>query len=606
MCGIIGFFSDSLSKEKIIDSLKRLEYRGYDSAGLAIIEDKKIKRYRCKGEIKELEKKLKNIQIKANICIAHTRWATHGKPSEENAHPHTDCTGKISIVHNGIIENYLELREKLKKKGHVFKSDTDTEIFAHLIEDKLNKNLINAVESAVKEIKGNYAFAIISSLEPDKIIAVKKGAPVVIGIGFDEYFVSSDIPAFLKYTNKAIFLQDNDICVISKNGIEIKNNDKEVKRLVQNIKWDSEQAEKKGFSHFMIKEIFEQPEVFEDTILGRFNEEKGEIHIEGLDTEKLKRIKNIRLIACGTSYHAALAAKYLIEKYAGISAIAEIASEARYSEPVIEKNTLLITISQSGETADTIAAFNNIKKKVDFTIAIVNVVGSTLSRLADYVIYTHAGPEIGVASTKTFTSQMAVLYLLTFQIARIKKKMTTDLIKKYLKNLRKMPEFIIEILKSKDEIKKIADKYYEQKDFLYYGRNVNYPIALEGALKLKEISYIHAEGYPAGEIKHGPIALIDDKVPNIFVAPESRLYGKIINNIEEIKARGGKVIVITNNKNKKISKYVDDVIYIPDVDEDFYPLLAVIPMQLLAYFIGVKRGINVDKPRNLAKSVTVE
>lgn len=606
MCGIIGFFSSNLSKEKVIDSLKKLEYRGYDSAGFAIIENRKIKRYRCKGEIGNLEKKIRKEVFKTNICIGHTRWATHGKPSEENAHPHIDCTGKISVVHNGIIENYLELKEKLKRKGHRFKSETDTEIFAHLVEDKMNGNLLDAVEISLKEIKGNYAFAIISALEPEKIIAVKKGAPIVIGVGRDEYFISSDIPAFLKYTDKAIFLEDNDICIISKNGVEIRNGKSQVKRDIQKINWNSEQAEKKGFSHFMLKEIFEQPEVFEDTIIGRFDEEKGKIHLEGLELRKLKKIKNIRLVACGTSFHAALTAKYLIEKYAKLSAVADIASELRYADPIIDKDTLLITISQSGETADTIAAFDNIRKKAGYTIAIVNVVGSTLSRMADCVIYTHAGPEIGVASTKTFTSQLAILYLLTFQIAQVKGKISDNLIKKYLKNLRKMPELIMEILNSKNKIEEVAEKYYRQKDFLYYGRNINYPIALEGALKLKEISYTHAEGYPAGEIKHGPIALIDEKVPNIFVAPESKLYGKIISNIEEIKARGGKIIVITNKKNKSISRFADDVIYIPDVDEDFYPLLAVIPMQILAYYIGVKRGINVDKPRNLAKSVTVE
>ena len=606
MCGIVGIVGEKISKEKVIGVLKRLEYRGYDSAGIAYLEDKAIKRYRCKGDIKTLNDKVKNIELNTNICLGHTRWATHGRPSEENAHPHIDCTGKITVVHNGIIENFSQLKEKLLKNRHKFQSETDTEVFAHLIEENINSGLENAVAKSLKEVRGSFAIAVIYALEPEKIIVAKKGAPLIIGVGENENYIASDLPAFLKYTKKAIYLEDNDMGIIFKDKIKIYNNGKEVKRQIQTIKWDAEKAEKGGFKHFMIKEIFEQPQVIEDTILGRFDEIKGIIHLENVDNEKLKKIKSVRLIACGTSYHAALTAKYLIEKYAKISAYADIASEIRYANPVIDKNTLIISISQSGETADTIAAFENEKNKGLYSIAIVNVVGSTLSRMADCVIYTHAGPEIGVASTKTFISQLAVLYLLTFQIAKLKNQISDDELKNLLKNMRMIPDLIQRTLKEKNQVEKIAKRYYKQRDFLYYGRNINYPIALEGALKLKEISYTHAEGYPAGEIKHGPIALIDENVPNIFVAPESKLYEKIINNIEEIKARGGKIIVITNKKNKSISKYVDDVIYIPDVFEDFYPLLAVIPMQLLAYFIGVKRGINVDKPRNLAKSVTVE
>lgn len=606
MCGIVGIAGEKISKEKVIDALKKLEYRGYDSAGIAYLEDKTIKRYRCKGDIKTLNNKLKNIKLNTNICLGHTRWATHGRPSEENAHPHIDCTGKITVVHNGIIENFSQLKEKLLKNSHKFQSETDTEVFAHLIEENINSGLENAVAKSLKKVRGSFAIAVIYALEPEKIVVAKKGAPLIIGVGENENYIASDLPAFLKYTKKVVFLEDNDIGIIFKDKIKIYNNGKEVKRQIQTIKWDAEKAEKGGFKHFMLKEIFEQPQVIEDTILGRFDEIKGVIHLENLDNKKLAKINSVRLIACGTSYHAALTAKYLIEKYAKISAYADIASEIRYANPVIYKNTLIISISQSGETADTIAAFENEKNKGLYSIAIVNVVGSTLSRMADCVIYTHAGPEIGVASTKTFISQLAVLYLLTFQIAKLKNKIKDNELKKLLQNMRIIPDLIQKTLKEKNQVEKIAKKYYRQRDFLYYGRNINYPIALEGALKLKEISYTHAEGYPAGEIKHGPIALIDENVPNIFVAPESKLYEKIISNIEEIKARGGKIIVITNKKNKSISKYVDDIIYIPDVFEDFYPLLAVIPMQLLAYFIGVKRGINVDKPRNLAKSVTVE
>lgn len=606
MCGIVGIAGEKISKEKVIDALKKLEYRGYDSAGIAYLEDKTIKRYRCKGDIKTLNNKLKNIKLNTNICLGHTRWATHGRPSEENAHPHIDCTGKITVVHNGIIENFSQLKEKLLKNSHKFQSETDTEIFAHLIEENINSGIENAVAKSLKKVRGSFAIAVIYALEPEKIVVAKKGAPLIIGVGENENYIASDLPAFLKYTKKVVFLEDNDIGIIFKDKIKIYNNGKEVKRQIQTIKWDAEKAEKGGFKHFMLKEIFEQPQVIEDTILGRFDEIKGVIHLENLDNKKLAKINSVRLIACGTSYHAALTAKYLIEKYAKISAYADIASEIRYANPVIYKNTLIISISQSGETADTIAAFENEKNKGLYSIAIVNVVGSTLSRMADCVIYTHAGPEIGVASTKTFISQLAVLYLLTFQIAKLKNKIKDNELKKLLQNMRIIPDLIQKTLKEKNQVEKIAKKYYRQRDFLYYGRNINFPIALEGALKLKEISYTHAEGYPAGEIKHGPIALIDENVPNIFVAPESKLYEKIISNIEEIKARGGKIIVITNKKNKSISKYVDDIIYIPDVFEDFYPLLAVIPMQLLAYFIGVKRGINVDKPRNLAKSVTVE
>lgn len=605
MCGIIGYIGNENALERVIYGLKRLEYRGYDSAGVSIIENGKILRYRAKGKVENLIERIKNKKIRGTTGIGHTRWATHGKPSDENAHPHIDCSGKISIVHNGIIENYFEIKEKLKRK-HKFSSETDTEVFAHLIEDFIDQGLENAVKKAITKIKGMYSLVIISSDEPDRIIAARQGSPLVIGIGKGECFVSSDVPSFLKYTNNATFLEDGDIAVITKNKVMIFNNNKLVKRSIKQIHWTDKQAEKAGFQHFMLKEIMEEPQAFEDTIIGKFDEKYGNIKFENIDYKKMKNIENIRIIACGTSYHAAIFAKYLFEKYTEINTQVEIGSEIRYANPVFGKKTLLIIISQSGETIDTIEAFKNIKKDAYYSIAIVNVVGSTLSRMLDGVIYTHAGPEIGVAATKTFISQMAVLYLLAFFLAKVKKKMNIKDIKSALKTLRKIPLLIKDILNNKKNIEKIAEKYCSQKDFLYYGRNMNYPIALEGALKLKEISYIHAEGYPAGEMKHGPIALVDDKVPNVFIAPKNNLYEKIINNIEEIKARNGLIISVTNKSNREMEKKSDDVIYIPDIEEDFYPLLAIIPLQLLGYYIGVKKGIDVDKPRNLAKSVTVE
>jgi glucosamine--fructose-6-phosphate aminotransferase (isomerizing) len=605
MCGIIGYTGNEDALERVIHGLKRLEYRGYDSAGISIIENNKIIRHRIKGKVENLIEKLKGEKIKGTTGIGHTRWATHGKPSDENAHPHIDCTGKISIVHNGIIENYFELKEKLKKK-HKFSSETDTEIFAHLIEDFIDEGLENAVKKSIKKIKGMYSLVIISSSEPDKIVAVRQGPPLVIGVGKNEVFVSSDMPSFLKYTKNVIFMEDGDLAVIDKEKVKIYNNGKQVIRSVKKIKWTDEQAEKGGYAHFMLKEIMEEPQAFEDTILGKFDEKYGNIKFENIDMKKLEKIENIRIIACGTSYHAAYAGKYLFEKWTGLNTQVDIGSEIRYANPVLGKKTLIIIISQSGETIDTIEAFKNIKRDAYYSIAIVNVVGSTLSRMLHGVIYTHAGPEIGVAATKTFISQLAVLYLLALCVAKTKKKIDSKGIKSALRILRKIPSLIKEILSNKKDIEKIAEKYYLQKDFLYYGRNINYPIALEGALKLKEISYIHAEGYPAGEMKHGPIALVDEKVPNVFIAPKNNLYEKVVNNIEEIKARNGIIVTITNKSNKKIRHKSDEVIFIPDIAEDFYPLLAVIPLQLLAYYIGVKKGIDVDKPRNLAKSVTVE
>lgn len=604
MCGIIGYIGGENASERIIYGLSKLEYRGYDSAGIAIIDNGKLIRFRSKGKLENLKERIKNETMEGSIGIGHTRWATHGGPSEENAHPHIDCTGKITIIHNGIIENYFELKEELKKRHHKFASQTDTEIFAHLIEENIKKGFETAVFAALKQIRGMYGMVILYSGEPDKIIAARKGSPLVIGIGKGENYIASDVPSFLKYTKKAMFLEDGDAAVITRNCVDIYNDGKNITRPIKDIKWTAEQAEKSGYPHFMIKEISEEAQAFEDTIIGRI--EGSTVKLESINDKKLIKIKNIRIIACGTSYHAAYTAKYLIEKYAGINTSVDVASEIRYGDPVVDKSTLLIAVSQSGETIDTIEAFKNMKDRAGYTIAIVNVVGSTLSRMLDGVIYTHAGPEIGVAATKTFISQLAVLYLLSLHLGSIHGKISAKDMKKSLGSLRKVPGFIKTILKDKAKVEKIAEKYAKQRDFLYYGRNVNFPMALEGALKLKEISYIHAEGYAAGEMKHGPIALVDDKTPNVFLAPENTLYEKIISNMQEIKARSGTIIAITNKSNKTMKRFADDIIYIPDTEEDFYPLLAAIPLQLLAYYIGVKKGIDVDKPRNLAKSVTVE
>ena len=604
MCGIIGYIGEENATDRIIYGLHKLEYRGYDSAGIAVIDGGALVRFRAQGRLENLEAKIKGKKTGGTIGIGHTRWATHGKPSEENAHPHTDCTGEITIIHNGIIENYFELKEELIKKKHKFASETDTEIFAHLIEENISKGFVKAAFAALKRIRGMYAMVILYSGEPDKIIAARKGSPLVIGLGRGENYVASDVPSFLKYTKKAMFLEDGDVAVITREKVDIFNSGKKVKRGVKEIKWSAQQAEKSGFPHFMLKEISEQPQAFEDTIIDRISD--SSIKFENIDPEKLKGINSVRIIACGTSYHAAYTAKYIIEKYARVNTVVEVASEMRYRSPVIDKKTLLIAVSQSGETIDTIEAFKSIQKKAGYSIAVVNVVGSTLSRMLDGVIYTHAGPEIGVASTKTFITQLAVLYMFALYMARVKGEAGEKFMKDGIKNLRMVPGFIKTILKDKQKLENIAAKYCGFRDFLYYGRNVNYPMALEGALKLKEISYIHAEGYAAGEMKHGPIALVDDKTPNVFIAPENALYEKIISNIQEIKARSGTIIAITNRSNTTMKKFADDIFYIPDIEEDFYPLLAAIPMQLLAYYIGVKKGIDVDKPRNLAKSVTVE
>ncbi len=609
MCGIIGYIGKRNAISVVLEGLKRLEYRGYDSAGIAFFSDKGIEVRRCKGKIKDLCSLIESENPKGNNAIGHTRWATHGKPSEENAHPHRSNT--IVLVHNGIIENYLDLKKMLNQKGYVFTSETDTEVLCHLIADcAKNRSLEEAVREAMKEVKGAYALAIIKEDEPDKIIGVKKDSPLVIGLGEGEYFLASDVPAFLTYSNNVIFLEDGEMAVVSRSGVEISKLDgTPVKQNIQSISWSPSMAEKGGYRHFMLKEIYEQPRAIADTLRGRFNAETGEINLKefGLNKKEIKSFKKIFIVACGTSYHAALVGKYMIEDLVRIPVEVDIASEFRYRNPIIMPKDLMIVITQSGETADTIAAQREAKRLGAKVLSICNVVGSTSSREADSVFYTHSGPEIGVASTKAFTTQIVGLYLLAIGIGKARGVVSDNISKALLQELLLIPRKIEKALSEEENIKNIAKEFFKARGFLYLGRGVTYPIALEGALKLKEISYIHAEGYPAGEMKHGPIALIDEELPVVVLAPMDRLYEKMISNIQEVKSRGGKVISITNDDLKNdIREISDKCIIVPHTNTYLTTLIMSIPVQLLAYHIGVLKGCDVDQPRNLAKSVTVE
>jgi len=609
MCGIVGYIGSKNAGEVILDGLKRLEYRGYDSAGIAVICNDKIELRRSVGKLGELAKVLGKNRLEGNTGIGHTRWATHGKPSEENAHPHTDCKNKIVVVHNGIIENYQELKKSLIAAGHVFKSETDTETVAHLVEKYFSGDLLSAVKKALKDVRGAYALGIISSEDPGKIIAARKDAPLIIGVGEGENFIASDIPALLPYTRNMIFLEEGDIAELTVKCVKIFDmNGKEVKRKVQNITWDAVQAEKGGFKHFMLKEIFEQPQTIQDTFLGRLVPDEGKIYLEGIECDEKfsNKISKIYIVACGTSYHAGLVGKFLIEGLARIPVEVDIASEFRYRSPVLDSKTLVIVISQSGETADTLAALRLAKENKCSTLAICNVVGSSISRQAGTCIQTRCGPEIGVASTKAFTGQLTVLYLIALNWACAKKTIPEKEYKKLLSEFWEIPMKLREVLKKSDDINALAREYSGKRDFLFLGRNLNYPIALEGALKLKEISYIHAEGYPAGEMKHGPIALIDENMPIMVIATACKVYEKIIGNIMEAKARGGNIIALATEGDTDIKNKTERQIFMPKVDELFAPLLNVVPLQLFAYYVSVALGCDVDQPRNLAKSVTVE
>jgi glucosamine--fructose-6-phosphate aminotransferase (isomerizing) len=612
MCGIVGYIGKNKASGILLDGLKKLEYRGYDSAGMAIADKNKITCLKEVGKVSELEKKVSKNNLKGGIGIAHTRWATHGKPTEKNAHPHSDCAGDIFVVHNGIIENYQELKEWLKKRGHKFKSETDTEVVAHLIEDfSREDNFKQAFVKSLKKIKGTYGLAVISNKNPGKILIAKKGSPLILGVGEDEYLIASDASAIINYTQKVIYLEDGELAEVGENGYRIHDlNEEDVKKKISKLNWSVKKTQKQGFDHFMLKEIFEQPDSLKDAIRGRvdrFTREDSSFILGGLSVvkDRLKEIDRIIIISCGTSYYAGMVGEYMLEEYAEIPTEVEYASEFRYRKPLLDDKTMVVAISQSGETADTLEAIREAKMKGALTIGIVNTVGSTIARETDAGIYNHAGPEIGVASTKAFTSQLSILVLLTLSLAR-QRRMSFVMGKRIAEELKNIPNLIEKILKKSGDIKKIAEKYKKYNNWLYLGRKYSFPIATEGALKIKEISYVHAEGYPAGEMKHGPIALIDEKFPSLFVCPKDSVYEKVVSGIEEIKARSGKVLVIATEKDREIAKLADDVFFIPKTLEMLTPIISVIPLQLFAYYVGVGKGFDVDKPRNLAKSVTVE
>lgn len=613
MCGIVGYIGSKNALPVVLDGLRRLEYRGYDSAGVAVLCDEKIEAVKSAGKISELELAISKSRLtiddrRPTSAIGHTRWATHGRPTEANAHPHKDCTGSLWVVHNGIIENYQGLKTYLQKKGHKFVSETDTEVLSHLIEDVYEGDLAAAVVKALRSVLGAYGIVVMHSAEPDRLVAARQGSPLVIGVGDEETIIASDVSAILKYTKQVVYLNDGEVAVIGGGKLEIKTLDnRAVDTKVQTVKWDIERAEKGGYPHFMIKEINEQPDTVANSIRGRCVPEEGKVKLGGLEevSERVREVESIKIVACGTACHAGMVGRYMIEEYAGIPTSVDYASELRYRETVWSPHTAVLAVSQSGETADTLAALREGKEKGALALGIVNVVGSTISRETDAGVYNHVGPEISVASTKAFTSQVTVLALLTVMLGR-QRKMSVVVGQRIIKELQALPEKIKEALKEADKIQKIAAKYADARDFAFMGRKYNYPVALEGALKLREISYIHAEGFASGEMKHGSIAMIDESFPSIFIAPQDSVYEKNVSNMQEIKARGGKVIAITTEGNKEMEKIADDVIYIPKTLEMLTPVLSVIPLQLFAYYFGSQKGLDVDKPRNLAKSVTVE
>ena len=610
MCGIIGYIGKKNAVAVGLDCLKQLEYRGYDSAGTAFFDNAsgKIISSKAVGRIYKLEEKVEN-SWDSRLAIFHTRWATHGQVTEANAHPHSDCRDEIWLAHNGIVENYKELRNMLLASGHKFKSETDTEVISHLIEEELKQNkLEDAVRLALQKIKGTYGLAILYSREPHKLIAARNFSPLLLGIGNGEYFVASDASAVLKHTKQVIYLDDGEMAVLTPEEHRVYDLGRNARhKEPQEIEWSAEETQKGGHPHFMLKEILEEPEAIENSLRGRLIMEEGLAKLGGLSSvqKELKGAKRILISACGTAYLAGLTGKYMLEEYAGIPVVADLASEFRYRKPVFQDGDIFLAISQSGETADTLAALREAKEKGILTLGMVNVVGSTIARETDVGVYQHIGPEIGVASTKAFTSQVAIFALLTLLLGR-SRQMSLVTGQRIAQELRKVPDLIRDILKQNDKIRELARKYQKYRDFFYLGRKYNFPVALEGALKLKEISYVHAEGYGAGEMKHGPIALIDENFPSIFIAPQDSVYEKMISNLEEVKARLGPVLVVATAGDEKVRELAEDVIYIPKTLEMLTPLLSVIPLQLFAYHFGVLRGHDVDKPRNLAKSVTVE
>jgi len=609
MCGIVGYIGPNDALPILVGGLKKLEYRGYDSSGVALIENAKIEIVRASGKISALEDKLKTTHIGGNIGIAHTRWATHGAPTEANAHPHVSYDGKISIVHNGIIENYATLKAKLISEGVQFKSETDTEVVAHLIARFYNGDLKTAVLKTLAKIEGTFGLAVICSEEPGTLIGARRGSPLILGIGTNsEFFLASDVSAIINHTQKVVYLDDNDVVQIKDGAYSIVNmNSHEVQRDVQDVEFDADAIAKGGFAHFMLKEIFEQPEVLRNTMRGRLLAAEGNAKLAGLDTniKELRNINRIIITACGTSYYAGMVGEYMIEDLAGVPVEVEYASEFRYRNPIIKPGTLVLAISQSGDTADTLAALKEAQQKGATALAICNGVGSTIARTSDGGVYLHAGPEIGVASTKAFTSQVTVLAMIALLLGR-QRRLSFETGADIVKAMQELPALVEQTLQLSDQIAGIAQKYAKANNFLYLGRHFNYPVAMEGALKLKEISYIHAEGYPAAEMKHGPIALIDENMPVVVIAPKDALFDKVISNVREIKARGGRVIAVTTEDCKPLDEFADHLIKVPKTIPMLMPIVTCIPLQLLAYHIAVLRGNDVDQPRNLAKSVTVE
>ncbi|MBI1838994.1 MAG: glutamine--fructose-6-phosphate transaminase (isomerizing) [Candidatus Colwellbacteria bacterium] len=613
MCGIVGYIGKQRAVPILLDGLKSLEYRGYDSAGLAVFEGQRVVAEKAVGKVKALEEKVGSLgDSEARVGIAHTRWATHGGVTEANAHPHSDCGSKIWVVHNGIIENYKELKEKLMGSGHFFKSETDTEVIPHLIEsflkDKSADSLEEAVRQTLKLLKGTYGLVVLSADEPDLLVAARNFSPLLMGVGNDEYLIASDASAVLKHTKNVIYLDDGEMAVVTRNEHHIYDlNRNSIDKKTHTLDWDIESARKDGYPHFMLKEIMAEPEAIGNSTRGRLLPDDGNVVLGGLkDVERILRdAERVIISACGSAYLAGRVGEYMLEEYAGIPTEVDIASEFRYRKPVFRENDVLLVISQSGETADTLASLREAKEKNVPTLGIVNVVGSTISRYTDAGVYQHIGPEIGVAATKSFVSQASILALLTVFLGR-KREMSITMGKRIVSELQKIPELMKGILQNKEVIKNLAVKYKDYEHFFYLGRKYNLPVAIEGALKIKEIAYVHAEGYGAGELKHGPIALIDKNFPTFAIAPQDSVYEKMVSNIEEIKARGGPVIAIGTEGDKSLEKVADDVIYIPKTLEMLTPLLTVVPLHLFAYYVGVEKGYDVDRPRNLAKSVTVE
>jgi glucosamine--fructose-6-phosphate aminotransferase (isomerizing) len=608
MCGIIGYVGPRPAAQLLLDGLKRMEYRGYDSAGIAVVNGTGVSIEKAAGKLSQLEEKVLGRLPKGTVGIGHTRWATHGAPTTANAHPHTDLLGRIALIHNGIIENAGAIRTLLEKRGNTFRSETDTEVLAHLVGSLYQGDLEEAVAAALREVDGAYGIAVVSADEPDVLVAARKGSPLIVGVGDGEWFVASDASALLEHTRSVIYLDDGEMVVLNRQGYRVRDLQvRKISKAVDQIEWDLDTIERGGYEHFMLKEIFEQPESLANTLRGHLLDEEGTARVTGinLSDEELSQFDRIVITACGTSWHSALIGEYMLEELARIPVEVEYASEFRYRNPVVDARTLVIGISQSGETADTLAALREAKQRGARTLGLVNVVGSTIAREVQGGIYLHAGPEVGVASTKAFTSQVAALALITLRIAR-RRSMSILQGRQFIQALRALPDQIRQILEKSEEVKRLAELFVGKTNALYLGRGVNFPVALEGALKLKEISYIHAEGYPAAEMKHGPIALIDESMPVVVIAPRDAVHAKIVSNIEEVRARGGRVIAVTSDGDAEIRRLAEATFTIPETLDLLTPILSVIPLQLFAYYVAVARGCNVDQPRNLAKSVTVE